>query len=189
MADDVREVVSCCLAGDQDAMVRLVDLFRGPVFGLCYRMLGHRQDAEDVTQEVFVRVFRSLHQWDNQRDFKPWLLAIAGNRCRTVLGQRKRRPSPRETVSDLPDPSPALRDVQYLAEEVALALDKLREDHRRAFLLFHEQQLSYAEIGEALGCPVGTVKTWIHRARREVARQLIERGVVEERNDGEVRSV
>lgn len=189
MAEKVPELVNRCLAGDQTAMVQLVERFHGAVFGLCFRMLGHRQDAEDVAQEVFLRVFRSLHQWDNQREFKPWLLAIAGNRCRTVLAQRKRRPVPRETVSDLPDPAPAMRETDYLAEEVQLALGKLRDDHRMAFVLFHEEHLNYAEIGEALDCPVGTVKTWIHRARRDIARELLNRGVVEEISDDNVRSI
>ena len=66
-------------------MAALVDRFQGQVFGLCYRMLGHRQDAEDVTQESFSRALRSLKSWDNQRAFRPWLMAIAGNRCRTWL--------------------------------------------------------------------------------------------------------
>lgn len=189
LAEKVPEVVNRCLRGDQAAMVELVELFHGTVFGLCYRMLGQWQDAEDVTQEVFVRVFRSLHRYDRQREFKPWLLAIAGNRCRTVLAQRKRRPTPRPVVNDLPDPTPTLRDAQHLSEEVQLALGKLRDDHRAAFLLFHEQELSYAEIGEVLGCPVGTVKTWIYRARRDIARELIRRGAIEETNDDNVRSV
>ena len=64
MSDDVRGLVKRCLGGDQTAMVDLVDFYRGQVFGLCYRMLRHRQDAEDVTQECFVRVLRSLHTWD-----------------------------------------------------------------------------------------------------------------------------
>ena len=85
MIGDLRQVVNRCLNGDQGAMYDLVARFKGQVFGLCYRMLGHRQDAEDVAQETFVRVLKNLHRWDQQRDFEPWLLAIAGNRCRTAL--------------------------------------------------------------------------------------------------------
>lgn len=180
MRDDELELVRRCLAGEQAAMAALVDAFRGAVFGLCYRMLGHRQDAEDVTQESFVRALRSLSRFDVTRDFKPWLLAIAGNRCRTMLAARKHRlgkPVPIEGVDDgLAD----VRQARNLTEEVELALSQLREEYRQAFTLFHQEQLSYAEIGEALGCPVGTVKTWVHRARKELAAALIQRGVVEE---------
>lgn len=178
MSDDVRELVERCLARDETAMAELMELFRGQVFGLCYRMLGHRQDAEDVTQEAFVRVFRSLTSWDNTRDFKPWLLAIAGNRCRSWLSARGRRPRARDLVEDLPDDRPDERSHRNLTEEVDLALAELREEYRQAFLLFHQQQLSYQEIAENLQCPLGTVKTWVHRARRELADHLRRRGVV-----------
>lgn len=170
-------------------MAGLVEHFQGTVFGLCYRMLGHRQDAEDVTQESFVRVFRNLSRWDNQRDFKPWLLAIAGNRCRTMLAARGRRPRTRDVVHELPDPSENGHGAMLLGEEVALALEHLRAEHRRAFLLFHGQELSYAEISNVLDCPIGTVKTWIHRARRELARLLRERGVVEGAKHEQVRKL
>ncbi len=98
LPDDIRELVDRCLAGEQAAMGALVDHFAGQVFGLCYRMLGNRQDAEDVTQETFVRVFRSLAQFDRDRDFRPWLLAIAGNRCRSWLTSRRRVPLPTDLV-------------------------------------------------------------------------------------------
>lgn len=180
MRDDELELVRRCLAGEQAAMSALVESFRGAVFGLCYRMLNHRQDAEDVTQESFVRALRSLARFDLTRDFKPWLLAIAGNRCRTLLSTRKHRPASGMPVEAVEDAAPSQEGTKHLAEEVTLALSRMREEYRQAFSLFHEEQLSYVEIGEALGCPVGTVKTWVHRARKELAAALIERGVVEE---------
>ncbi|MBL9121996.1 MAG: RNA polymerase sigma factor [Planctomycetaceae bacterium] len=161
-------------------MAALVDQFAGQVFGLCYRMLGNRQDAEDVAQETFVRVFRSLPQFDRERDFRPWLLAIAGNRCRSWLSSRRRVPLPTDLVDDLEDEAAEVQGIRALTEEVALALGGLREEYRTAFLLFHQHELSYAEISATMDCPVGTVKTWIHRARQELARQLRARGVVEE---------
>ncbi len=181
MPDDVRELVRRCLKGDQLAIHQLVDQFRGPVFGLCLRMLGNRQDAEDTAQESFIRALRSLDRWDPARDFRPWLFAIAGNRCRSVLAVRKRRPPPAPLLEDnLPDNSPDVLSQRSLLEEVRRALAQVREEYRQAFLLYHEQELSYAEISEAFDRPVGTIKTWIHRARGEVAAILIRRGVVEE---------
>lgn len=180
MRDDEQELVRRCLAGEPAAVAALIDAFRGAVFGLCYRMLGHRQDAEDVTQESFVRAIRSLGRFDLARDFRPWLLAIAGNRCRTHLATRKNRLVGTVPVESVEDSVPALEGARVLTEEVELALSQLREEYRQAFTLFHEEQLSYVEIGEALGCPVGTVKTWVHRARKELAALLIERGAVED---------
>jgi RNA polymerase sigma-70 factor (ECF subfamily) len=179
-AADIRQLANRCLSGDQAAMVQLVETYRGQVFGLCYRMLRHRQDAEDVTQETFVRVLRSLSKWDQQREFLPWLLAIAGNRCRTHLAARMRQPATTSLVEQLSDDAANLADAQTLAEEVELALVALRPEYRRAFRLFHEQELSYAEISTILDCPLGTVKTWVHRARRELVALLRDRGVVQE---------
>lgn len=153
-------------------MLQLVDRFRGQVFGLCYRMLGHRQDAEDATQETFVRLLRSLHRWDARRDFEPWLLAIAGNRCRTALSARMRRPAIQQLHEHLADDAEQAQAARNLAEEVQLLLGKLREEYREAFLLFHEHQLSYAEIAETMRIPIGTVKTWVHRARQELIQML-----------------
>ncbi len=182
MTDNLRQLIRHCLAGDQKAMIDLVDRFRGQVFGLCYRMLGHREDAEDAAQETFVRALKNLRSWDSERDFEPWLLAIAGNRCRTALARRMRRPMIRSLVEPLPARTPDMQAARQLAEEVALALNTLRAQYRQAFLLFHQHEMSYAEIADSLQCPIGTVRTWIHRARRELIRFLQTREVVESRH-------
>jgi RNA polymerase sigma-70 factor (ECF subfamily) len=177
---DLPALVKRCLAGDQSAMLALVERFQGQVFGLCYRMLGQRQDAEDAAQETFVRVLKNLHRWDQGRDFVPWLLAIAGNRCRTALAVRRRRPIAEPSVELLADDAPDERPAQHLAEEVHLALAELRPEYRQAFVLFHEQELSYAEIAAAMQAPLGTIKTWVHRARREMIDYLRRRGALPE---------
>jgi RNA polymerase sigma-70 factor (ECF subfamily) len=179
LAEGIHQLVARCLAGDESAMAALVDRYRSQVFGLCFRMLGHRQDAEDAAQESFVRLLRSLARWDPARGFEPWLLAIAGNRCRTMLAVRRRRPAPHGLVEPV-DATPDGRAAGHLAEELRLALAELREEYRRAFTLFHEQELSYAQIAAVLDCPLGTVKTWVHRARRELIERLRQRGVIEE---------
>ena len=183
---DLAPLVERCLSGDQAAMLALVEHFRGQVFGLCYRMLGQREDAEDAAQETFVRVLKNLHRWDQARDFEPWLLAIAGNRCRTALAARKRRPLAEPTVELVADDAPDERPGQQLAEELRLALDGLRDDYKQAFLLFHEHELSYAEIADAMEIPLGTVKTWVHRARRELVDALRLRGAIPEERAAKV---
>jgi RNA polymerase sigma-70 factor (ECF subfamily) len=169
-------LVQCCLNSDEAAVRAFVERFQGRIFGVCYRMLGHREDAEDVAQDVFLRVFRHLHRWDSQRPLNPWLMTIAINRCRSFLQQRARLPSPSEFVetaaaTDAPDSAD-------LAEELQLGLEQLREEYRACFLLFYQEELSCVEIGTMLDCPEGTVKTWLHRARRELAEFLRRRGVV-----------
>src|SRR5436309_12660291 len=155
--DELQTLVRHCLAGDQAAMLALVERFRGPVFGLCYRMLGQRQDAEDAAQETFVRVLKNLHRWDSARDFLPWLLAIAGNRCRTALAARRRRPVAESAVELVADDAPDRRSADHLAEEIQLAMKSLRPEYAEAFLLFHKQELSYAQIAQAMDVPFGTI--------------------------------
>lgn len=180
----MQQLVGRCLRGDQLAIRELVEQFRGQVYGLCVRMLGHCHDAEDITQETFVRAIRGLRGWDSQRDFAPWLMAIAGNRCRTLMATRSRRPATSDCLDGYPDLRPNDNGFQTLNEEVQLSLAQLRDEYRQAFLLFHEQELSYEEIAAALDCPIGTVKTWVHRARRELIARLTARDVLQETADG-----
>jgi len=178
----LRRLVGRCLAGDQAAMIDLVELHQASVFGFCYRMLGQRQDAEDAAQETLVRMLRSLARWDSQREFRPWLMTIAANRCRTMLAARKRRPLPCVIQEDqFEDDSRDWQSAEQLNEEIQLGLDRICPEHRQAFLLFHEHELSYQQIAETLGCPLGTAKTWIYRARRQLADWLHKRQVVSEK--------
>jgi len=174
---DDRALVESLLAGDPHAPRVLIERFQGVVFALCYRMMGHRHDAEDVAQETFLRALRGVVGFDPGRPLRPWLLGIAANRCRTALGKRVRRPGLTESAEDCVDRRPPLSDPDDLAFELERALDRLRPEYRTVFTLFHEQNLAYEEIARALDRPVGTVKTWLHRARGELAEHLSRRGV------------
>jgi RNA polymerase sigma-70 factor (ECF subfamily) len=172
-------LVRRCLRGEAQAIQLLVERFQTEVYGLCVRILNHRHDAEDVTQEVFLRVFRSLSGWDSGRPLKPWIMGIAVNRCRTWLTQRARRP---ELVEYLQDtlPGPSADDSAELLREIQTALAELRLEYRTVFVLFHEHGQPYEEIADALQRPVGTIKTWLHRARLEILDRLRRRGMVPE---------
>jgi RNA polymerase sigma-70 factor (ECF subfamily) len=178
--DDLRLIIQRCRAGDQAALRRFVEHYQGNVFGLCYRMLGRRHDAEDAAQDAFLRVVQNLDKVDLDRDIEPWLLTIAGNCCRTRLARRKQRPDAMPLAVDVSDDAVEEQSGREMAEEVQQGLEALREEYRQAFLLFHEQQLSYADIADVLAVPIGTIKTWVHRARRELIDRLQQRGVIED---------
>jgi RNA polymerase sigma factor (sigma-70 family) len=173
------ELVRRGLQRNETALRALVRRYEQQVFALCYRMLGHRHDAEDAAQEVFARALRSLHRWDPQRPMRPWLLTIAANRCRTLLVQRARLRPMLSVTDGLAERRPSQPRLD-LQEELAAAIDQLPLNHRAAFALFHEQELSCAEVAEVMQCPVGTIKVWLHRARRQLAEHLRRRGVVPE---------
>ncbi len=170
------ELVRGCLAGDVACQRLFVERFEGMIFGLCLRMLSRRHDAEDVAQEVFLRAFRNLHRWDTERPLRPWLLTIAANRCRTYLEERGRRPTPTDLQADwLPERTRT--DSRDDAEEIQQALATLRPEYQQCFVLFYQQELSVEEVAEVLDCPEGTVKTWLHRARKEMAELLRKRRI------------
>jgi RNA polymerase sigma-70 factor (ECF subfamily) len=174
--DSDAELVRALQRGEPDAVRELVERFQGVILALSIRMLGHRHDAEDVAQETIVRALRGIGGFDQERPLRPWLLGIAANRCRTALGRRSRRPIPVESVGDQVDTRQRLADPDDLAVELERALGRLRPDYRAVFVLFHEQGLPYEEISAAIDRPLGTVKTWLHRARVEIAEDLSRRG-------------
>lgn len=176
---DEAGLVRRCLQGLPDAVRALVERFQTDVFGLCMRLLRHRHDAEDVTQEVFLRVFRSLHRWDPGRPLKPWVMGIAVNRCRTWISRRARRPELADYLHETAEGKPE-DDSNELVREIRVAVEALRPDYQAVFVMFHEQGQPYEDIALALGRPVGTVKTWLHRARLEVLECLRRRGMVPE---------
>lgn len=172
------ELVARCLRGDPSALRELVERFERPVFGLCLRMLRHRQDAEDAAQESLVRICRHLATWDGSRSLLPWVLAVAANRCRTALERRGRRETPVESLPELP--ARVVSVDGELGQEVGRALESVREEQRLCFVLFYDQELSIQEVSEVLGVPDGTVKTWLHRTRKHVAEYLRQRGYAAE---------
>lgn len=174
---DDRDLVRALQAGDPQAPALLVERFGGVLFGLCLRMMSHRHDAEDVLQETFLRALRGVAGFDESRPLRPWLLGIAANRCRTALARRGRRPAPLASTDDHADPRPGLVDPDDLAGELERALQGLRPEYRLVFALYHEQGLAYEEIAATVDRPIGTVKTWLHRARGELANALERRGI------------
>jgi len=172
-------LVRRCLKGDESAIQTLVERYQSDVFGLCVRLLHHRHDAEDVTQEVFLRIFRSLKRWDSSRPLKPWVMGITVNRCRTWMSQRAKRPELVDYLHETASSQPA-DDGQELVREIQAALHELRWEYRSVFVMFHERGYPYEEIAEAIDKPIGTVKTWLHRARLEVLDRLRRRGMISE---------
>ncbi len=177
LAEDLR-LVQSCLADDPKGIACLVERFESDIFSICYRILNHRQDAEDVTQEIFLRIFRSLSKWDGLRPLKPWIMKIAVNRCRTALSQKSKRPESADYLEVIPGKSEE-GPSKELVQEIKEFLSTTRSEAQLVFTLFHEEDYSYEEIAEIMERPMGTIKTWLHRTRAEMLNYLQKKGLLE----------
>lgn len=172
-------LVSEALGGSQSAFEQIVRRYQRPVLSLIARMTGDRALAEDLAQETFVKAFRHLKRFDRSRRFSSWLFRIAHNTTLDTL--RKVRPEVL-ALDGLRDGDPqrelAAAPLPDLVEQAALgaalnqALQSLRPEYRAAIALRYDQDLSFDEIGHILGVPEVTARTYVHRARKELARSL-----------------
>jgi RNA polymerase sigma-70 factor (ECF subfamily) len=153
---------------------------------MALRMLRREEDAEDVAQETFIRVFRALDRYDPARPFAAWLFTIAARLAIDHIRRRKQSPlslfqrdaeTLEERTIEVVDPGPGPEELTSHAEEEGRAqklIDSLPHHYRIVVMLRHQQDLSYEEIAEALGLPLGTVKARIHRARALLRREIEE---------------
>ena len=172
-------LVSDALGGSQPAFEQIVRRYQRPVISLIVRMTGDRARAEDLAQETFVKAFRSLKSFDSTRRLSSWLFRIAHNTTLDALRRLKPEVVELEDLSEGdPRRDPAAPAAPDPLEQAALgaalnrSLLSLRPDYRAAMALRYDQQLPFDEIGRILGVPEVTARTYVHRARTELARSL-----------------
>jgi len=173
-------MVERCRKGDALAWEALVRRFQARVFGIAFHYLRDAEEARDLAQEVFVKVYRNLHGFTGD-GFLPWLLRLARNGAIDRLRRRKARPPatdiPADESVDLPAPGPSPEEAWFADTRKQLvyrALGRMSERNRELILLKEIQGLNLNEISEMLGVPVGTVKSRSNRARLELARRVVE---------------
>lgn len=176
------------LKGDANAFEHLVHAYEKTVYNLALRTLGNREDAEDVTQEAFLKAYRSLDSFRGDSKFSVWLYRIVSNLCLDLLRSRQRKPTQSLTVEDddgetgeleISDDhfSPErLLDRKLTRESVQRGLAALPDDARQILLLRELQGMSYEEIAQALDLEPGTVKSRIFRARKKLCAFLLQDG-------------
>ncbi|MEA2558699.1 MAG: polymerase sigma-70 factor, subfamily [Acidobacteriota bacterium] len=180
------QLVARALAGSQDAFRELVLRFERPVYSLIVRMVQDQATAEDLAQEAFVKAYRSLHTYDASRKLSSWLFKIAHNT--TIDHLRRHVP---DTVSleapqdeegrgglaailsdaSVEDPA-AAAERRDMARSLERAISRLRPEYREAVVLFYLEGATYQEICDVTSLPLGTVKTNLHRARKELAAEM-----------------
>ena len=181
-ATDV-ELVRGALNGSEHAFRDIVLRYQRPVFGLIARVVRDPGRAEELAQDTFVKAFRALHTYDVQRKFSAWLLTIAHHvaidevrkgALGTVSFDELSEPDgPTIQFADTKGASPAaVAERTELASALKIAIGKLRPEYREVVTLRYEQELEYDEIAEITGLPLGTVKSSLFRARKELAAEM-----------------
>lgn len=171
--DDLARITADAAEGDPLAAAALVRATQSDVWRLC-AALGDGQNAEDLTQETYLRAFGSLHRFENRSSVRTWLLAIARRVCAdAVRSRRRRRLTLVRDAGDLDALSPA-GDGDPVAEGAAVGdlLARLDPERREAFVLTQLLGLPYAEAAEVAGCPVGTIRSRVARARADLIGSL-----------------
>ena len=181
-ATDV-ELVRGALDGSESAFREVVLRYQRPVYGLIVRMVRDPARAEELAQDTFVKAFRALHTYDVQRKFSAWLLTIAhhvaidelrkGRLMTQSLDEMTQDGPERRELIDTKSATPAaIAERTELATALRTAIGRLRPDYREVITLRYERELDYDEIAEITGLPMGTVKSSLHRARKELAEHL-----------------
>ncbi|HOJ80894.1 MAG TPA: sigma-70 family RNA polymerase sigma factor [Clostridiales bacterium] len=185
MDQNERLLISKAKAGDVEAFEQLIEAYQKKVYNLALRMTGNQDDAADLAQEAFIRVFRSISGFKEQSSFSTWVYRITTNVCLDEIRKRKNRKVisideeihmddgeiKRQVISEEPLPD-ELAEREELRSIVNAAINSLPEDQRIVLTLRDLNGLSYDEIAKILDCPGGTVKSRINRARQALRNVL-----------------
>ena len=178
--DDIDALIRRCLAGDQLAWEAIVRHYRRKVFNVAYKFVGKHDEAEDLTQDIFLKIFKSLDTFDRRANFQTWLISVSRNLCidhyRSVRKERETVDRDVDTA-ELSAAAPGQSQIAALeqrdrVELLREALASLPKTLRTAVLMRDLRELSYHEIARELRLPEGTVKSRINRGRSELARQI-----------------
>ena len=178
--DALETLIQRCLRGDQTAWELIVRQHWRKVFNVAYKFVGKHDEAEDLTQDIFLRVFKSLDTFDRRANFQTWLISVSRNLCidhyRSVRKEREtidRDIDANELSPPSADQGPfAALEQRDRVELLRRALSALPRTLRTAVVMRDIQELSYQEIADRLRLPEGTVKSRINRGRTELARQI-----------------
>ncbi|MEE2635695.1 MAG: sigma-70 family RNA polymerase sigma factor [Acidobacteriota bacterium] len=176
----IERLIERCLQGDQQAWDQIVTRYWRRVFNITYKFVGRHDQAEDLTQDIFLKIFRVLATFDRRANFQTWLISVSRNLCidhyRSVRKERELvdRSVDAADVSPMSKEPDALTVLEHGDRRLMLrdALAHLPDTLQSAVVLRDIQELSYREIADRLSLPEGTVKSRINRGRHELARQI-----------------
>lgn len=169
------ELVKQCIAGRQEAFSELVDRYKKLIYSVVYHMLRDKQEVNDVSQEVFLRIYKSIDRYNPEFKFSTWAAKIASNLCLDILRRHRTDTVPIEQIENMSRGANTPED-SYIRKErsarIREAIDSLPEKYRLPVVLFHQNGLSYEEITVILQEPMTIVKNRLYRARLMLREKL-----------------
>jgi len=180
------ELLKAAAGKDKGAFKELMERYQGRIYSLAYRFSGDRETAQELTQDIFFKVYRSAGRYRPDARFFTWLYRIAANHCINFTKKRRRDPLQKAVASEddhesgfcLRDDAPGIAEQLEQRERAMIvrsALDSLPERQKMAVMLLRFDDLSYREISEVLGCSVSAVESLIHRATTSLKRTFLKR--------------
>lgn len=159
-----------------EAFEKIIFLYEKPIYNYIYRLTGRREDAEDLTQKTFIKLYKSLKTINLDKNFKSWLYKIATNTAYDWFRKKKREvelliTEPEKYFETL-EPEDTYYNIET-GQELENALNKLKPIYKSVLLLFYKESLQYQEIAEALNIPLNTVKTHLYRAKEALKKELL----------------
>jgi RNA polymerase sigma-70 factor (ECF subfamily) len=177
--DQEQEIIGRVLGGDRSAFAGLVEKYQGPVFNLAYRMTGSREDADDLTQETFIRAYQNLHRFDRDKKFFTWLYTIGINLIRNHLKKNARNVSHLAVANSTLEPQTQdnrIGEGDALSEDRMIRMERIIQrlplDLREAIILKFVQDLTFEEVANVTGDSVSAVKMRIYRGLEKIKEML-----------------
>ena len=182
-----KQLVEQVLGGNTAAFEELMKRYQQPVFTIIYRMIGKYQDSEDIAQDVFLTVYQKLYQFDQTKNFSPWLYRIAVNTCITAMRKKKKvvNISLHEDFSEQIEPNydyskfdpQTILEQKELREVIKSSIEKLPENYKIVIVLRYDMGLTNQEIADILHITKDNVEVKIHRARKALRKIIMETGI------------
>lgn len=183
-----KRIVHLCKSGIREGYNLLIEKYERPIYGICFRYAASREDTLDIMQEVYIKLFKSMKRFDEERPLSPYIKKVTVNTCLNFLRDRSKRAAilkpeqDGEAIEEIASSHESVEDevgFKYTKEVLEEAIRSLPGEMKMAVILRHIENMSYDEMARAMDCPTGTVKTYLFRGRKMLKEKLLKMGVWE----------
>jgi len=178
MTEQDWKIVKKCLAGETEVFEELINKYQKPIFNIAYRMVYDVQDAEDITQSVFIKAYENLRSYNPKHKFFSWIYRMAINETLNIIHKKKQLSGLDDSMKSQEKSPDSFYEETELSQNIQKALMDLKTDYREVIVLKHLQGLSYKEMSHVLNVPEKTVKSRLFSARQLFKEILIKKGFV-----------